>query len=558
MYELPENISELDAEATEAAIDGALDAWNALNISVESSDEDLDQAEALKAGLDALRARQAEIVATAEARAERVAALAPEVEEDSPAVEEAAEVAEDEAVIEEPVAAAAEEVVTTEVVEEVQEPVLAAAETPSPVARAAAAAPEVIVPQTKTTSLIAAADVPGYSNGQELEGMEAVTAAVLSRTKGLPSSNLATAQGGVRQRYGAALIKKDGFGELVQRRDGQGDMNLVWKAGDQSRLDGGSLVAAGGWCAPSETLYDLCQYETLEGMLSIPEFQVNRGGIRFTQGPSFDDIYNACGFVQTEAEAIAGDCKDCCMVDCPDFDEIRLDAIGLCVKSPLLTETAYPELVQRFIEGALIAHQHKVNKYILDAMVMAAGTPVVAADAGALSKTLESLVFTGIGMRYSYRLATDAQLEVVAPFWLKELLKIDLALENNRDSNNVTDAEINAWFAARNMTVQFVYDFQDPVVSGCDVTIPDTVNVLMYPAGTWAKGTADVISLDSVYDSPNLEANQYTALFIEEGILAVQKCTHTCAITLPVCVSGKGVADDIDICLVAPATTNLP
>jgi hypothetical protein len=552
MYELPENISELDAEAIDAAIDGALDAWNALNISVESSDEELDQAEALKAGLDALRVRQTEIVATAEARAERVAALAPEVEEET-ATEIPAEAVEVE-VVEEPVAAAAEEVVAPEVVEEVQEPVLAAAETPSPVARAAAAAPEVIVPQTKTTSLIAAADVPGYSNGQELEGLEAVTAAVLSRTKGLPSTNLATAQGGVRQRYGAALIKKDGFGDLVQRRDGQGDMNLVWKAGDQSRLDGGSLVAAGGWCAPSETLYDLCQYETLEGMLSIPEFQVNRGGIRFTQGPSFDDIYNACGFVQTEAEAIAGDCKDCCMVDCPDFDEIRLDAIGLCVKSPLLTETAYPELVQRFIEGALIAHQHKVNKYIIDAMVMAAGTPVVAADAGALSKTLESLVFTGIGMRYSYRLATDAQLEVVAPFWLKELLKIDLAMENNRDSNSVSDAEINAWFAARNMTVQFVYDFQDPVVNGCDVTIPATVNVLMYPAGTWAKGTADVISLDSVYDSPNLEANQYTALFIEEGVLAVQKCTHTCAITLPVCVSGKGVADDIDICLSAPAT----
>ena len=64
-------------------------------------------------------------------------------------------------------------------------------------------------------------------------------------------------------------------------------------------------------------------------------------------------IYAACGFFQTEAEAIAGDCKDCCSVDCPPFDEVRLDAIGLCVKSPLLTEAAYPELVQRFLEGAL-------------------------------------------------------------------------------------------------------------------------------------------------------------------------------------------------------------
>jgi len=327
----------------------------------------------------------------------------------------------------------------------------------------------------------------------------------------------------------------------------------VWGATDESRLPGGSLVAAGGWCAPSETLYDLCQYETLEGILSVAEFQVNRGGIRWTQGPAFEDIYNACGFEQTEAEAIAGDCKDCCTVDCPPFDEVRLDAIGLCVKSPLLTEHAYPELVQRFIEGALVAHAHKVNKYVIDSIVLAAGTPSVATDIGSMSKNMEALVIQAIGVRYTYRLSQTAAIEVVAPFWVKELIRIDLAMENNRDSKNVTDEEINSWFSARNLSVQWVYDFQDPTVTGNDVTIPATFNVLMYPAGTWAKGTADVISVDAVYDSPNLEANQYTATFMEEGILAVQKCTHTTSVTIPVCVSGQGVLDDIAVCYAAPA-----
>ena len=60
----------------------------------------------------------------------------------------------------------------------------------------------------------------------------------------------------------------------------------------------------------------------------------------------------------------------------------------------------------------------------------------------------------------------------------------------------------------------------------------------MYPAGTWVKGSIDVINVDAVYDSTGLEQNVYTALFVEEGILAVQRCTHTCAVNIPVCVSG--------------------
>lgn len=568
MYTLPENIADLSVEEIDANIDEALDSFQGLAISESSSDEDLDTGERLQADLETLRAAKAEQVAAVEAKAERIAALqaqASAVESEDEVTEEVAEVKEEEESVakEAPVAAAidateAEVVTPDELIEPAleAEPVAASASTPSPVARAAAAAPEVIVPTKQTAALIAAADVPGYGNGQELEGMRSVTAALLSRTKGLPKQNLATAQGGVRQRYGAALIQKMGFEDhQVQSTDGGGDLDLLFSATDTTKLPGGSLVAAGGWCAPSETLYDICQFETLEGILSIPEIQVNRGGIRYTTGPDFSDIYDACGFFQTEAEAIAGDCKDCCSVDCPPFDEIRLDAIGMCIKSPLLTEAAYPELVQRFIEGALVAHAHKVNKYILDAMLMAAGTPVVAADAGSLMLTMEGIVFTAIGMRYSYRLSTTAEIEVVAPYWLKELMRIDLAMENGRDSKNVSDSEIDGWFAARNLSVQWVYDFQDPTVADCDVTLPNEATVLLYPAGTWAKGTTDVINMDAVYDSPNLEANQYTALFIEEGILAVQKCTHTCAVTLPICVSGKGVADDIDICLVAPSTT---
>ena len=88
--------------------------------------------------------------------------------------------------------------------------------------------------------------------------------------RGLPNQRIGGNEG-VRHRYGAALIRKQGFGNLTQEDNDLSDYDLVWAAGDEKRLPGGSLVAAGGWCSPSETLYDLCQYETVQGILDLPE-----------------------------------------------------------------------------------------------------------------------------------------------------------------------------------------------------------------------------------------------------------------------------------------------
>jgi hypothetical protein len=391
--------------------------------------------------------------------------------------------------------------------------------------------------------------VPGIPTGSALDGLTAAAQAVVNRMRGFPTQRIGGPQG-VRHRYGAALIRKEGFGDLVQRGD-ESDYDLVWKAGNEKRLPGGSLVAAGGWCSPSETLYDLCAYETVQGILDLPEISINRGGIRWTPGPDFGDIYDECGFGFPEADVIAETAvKTCCIVDCPDFEEIRADLIGLCVKAPLLTQATYPELVRRFMEGALVAQQHKVNAYLLSTMEIAAGSPSVAADTGAISISLAAISYTATGMRYRYRMADSHTIEVVAPWWLKALLKEDLGMRQHPPE--VSDAAIARWFSDRNMSVQWVFDLQDPSVSGCVYSFPSSVRVLMYPAGTWVKGSIDVINVDAVYDSTSLEQNIYTALFVEEGILAVQRCTHTCAVEIPVCVSGRTAANIIDECLVAP------
>jgi hypothetical protein len=546
-YELPENLSALSDDELNAALNSGLDAFKELGITADSDEDTIAEGERIAPLVTAVRAEQQARVVAAEARAQRAAELLATVPEQTAEITEV-----EEAVSEEPAAEAVveEEAIThieieePTVAENIPEPVAASAQ--SPAARAAQNAPEpVVTRRIEAASLIAAADVPGFSAGAELDGLGAAAQAIVARLKSLPRG---MAPSPVRQRFGAAVISKRH--DIVQGRE-YDDYSLIQKVADASRLPGGSLIAAGGWCSPSETVYDMCQLETVSGMLDLPEFGVTRGGIRYTQGPDFSDIYAGCGFHQTEAEAIAGECKVCCEVECPPFEEVRLDAVGMCVKVPILTNAAYPELVRRFAEGAMVAHAHKVNAWLISQINAAAGAGVTGPADTPLSYALDTLELQAIAMRYQYRLDPNATIEVVAPVWAKPLIRQDVARRVGQDWNSVTDEQVDSNLAARNIKVQWVYDYQDLVVAGCVVTLPANLSVLMYPAGTWSKGTSDVISLDAVYDSVGLESNTYTGIFVEEGILAVQRCTHTCKVNIPICVSGETAASTYAACLTA-------
>jgi hypothetical protein len=411
------------------------------------------------------------------------------------------------------------------------------------VAAAAKKTPRPAAPAKKSNglSITAQQDVPGFATGSPLEGLEKVGEALVSRMRGfgIPSGD------GTRtdlQHFGVANFTLDFDDDLVIDR-GTDEMEVLLRASDESRLGEGGLTASGGWCAPSETLYDFCGGETLEGILSVPEVQVKRGGIRFTRGPSYADLYTAAGFIQTEAQAIAGTTKPCFEVPCPTWTDVRLDAVGLCIKAPILTNAAYPELVQRWLSGAMVAHQHMVNGSVLTRMDTASGAARVYAGQGSAAQdTLAGLELMGDQMRQKYRLGFGSTLEVVAPYWIKGAIRSDLQLRNGQQIAPVTDQQINAHFATRGLKVSFVYDWQE--MSTTALEYPATFNVLMYPAGTFVKGVAPVINLNAVYDAASLAVNLYTALFFEHAILVAQMCYESQKITLPVCIAGRtGIAN---------------
>lgn len=396
-------------------------------------------------------------------------------------------------------------------------------------------------PTRTPATIVAAANLPGHNTGETLD-MDGVVRAFHDRVRGFPKGR---APGFVRS--GVARIHKP-FADDQVVPEGQDAGPYMDRATDESQLPNGSLVAAGGWCAPSETIYDLCTLETTDGLISLPSVGVSRGGVRHTLGPDFRAIYDSTGFTFTEADDIAGDYdgaggdKPCAVVPCPDFSEDRLEVAGLCITAGILQDTAYPELTRRFVEGSLVGHAHRLNDLKISKIVAGstAVTPTAFTNAGPTMNLLSAIELVGTDMRYRNRMANAQALEVILPFWARGVVRADLSNRLGVDMLAVTDSMMSNWFAIRNVSVQYVYDWQDDLADGASgfgfvnpiQAWPTTLDFLIYPSGTWVAGEEDVITLDAIYDSVNLPKNNYTALFTEEGFLIMQRCHDSRVVTV--------------------------
>jgi hypothetical protein len=357
---------------------------------------------------------------------------------------------------------------------------------------------------------------------------------------------------------------------------GENADDVMKRATDMTRLPGQSLVAA-GWCAPSEVLYDLCNTgASRDGLLSIPEIGISRGGIRWPVAPTFADVYNEIvGFHFTEADAIAENYapganagapnvagpKPCYEIPCPTWDEARLEGDGLCITGDIIQMRGYPEMMAFYLSNALIAHDHRMSARDISRLVAGSTAVTMATDTvGTIAPLLAAIELQAEHIRYTGRLSRGFTLEAVFPYWIRGAIRQDLSVRLGSDQGdlNITDAQVDGWFRSRGISPQFVYDWQplDALGVAAFKTWPATVQFLIYPAGTWVRGVDDIITLDNIYDSVQLGMNKYTALFTEEASLIAQRCFESRVVTVPVVSDGSthaGVLLDADLGATAAA-----
>ena len=584
--EIPENLTDLSAADLGDLRSKAVDAFQTLYAGGEFTDEDLATLGTLTEGIEALSAEISTREQAAAERAAKAAEMAAKVgadkpapvaddEDDTPAEEKAEAEAEadsaeaeaekaDAAKAEKKAKAAAADVETEAQVDAEPEAVTAAAprgpiklsgirrhvHTPAP-----AITEETSVEDTAPKARMTVADVPGFAADSDAT-FEDLAVALDRRLQGFNSGAYAAAARAGRamsERHSLAVVRK-AFDERATVGSPESAEAAMAFAVNEKNLPGGSLVAAGGWCAPSETVYDLLEDESRDGLISLPEINVTRGGIKFTKGPKFADLYAAPSFNFTEEEAKAGKyaptsatdptnkvgAKPVYNVPCTDFEEVRLSAAGIHIQAGLLQQRGYPELVARTIRGALVAHEHKMSERIIASMeTQSTAVSMDAGQIGAAAPILTAIELQVEHYRYAQRLSRSTTLEAVFPYWVHGAIRTDLARRQGVDLMDVPDSRIDAWFRSRGVNAQFVYDWQGITGDASAFKVwPGSIKFLLYSAGTFVKGSQDVITLDTVYDSVLLGQNDYTALFTEEGYLVAKRGHDARVVTVPLNPNG--------------------
>lgn len=462
------------------------------------------------------------------------------------------------------------------------EPVVEVVPEPAPVTETKVEAPVAVVANrtafdaptessSPTVVMTTASDVPGFGSGVPLESFRDAAKALDNRlgsyssstpgrerapkTKTGTNSYLIT-PGRSAIRHGGVMFRREFPADLRITETNHAN-SVIQHAADETRLPGGSLLnsakqmiekqnrsltAAVGWCAPSETLYDLCSQSSLDGLLDLPEVQATRGGFQVPSdgGPDFSVLWNGIGdagdVILTEYDVENGAEKECFEIPCPGFTDVRLEAAYLCITGSLLQRRGYPEAVEFFSREAIKALAHKINASVIDKIQTGSGSvntiaPIAGSD-DAASALLSAVDLAIEDIKYRQRMSRDTTLEVVLPYWARVPLRAALARRRGVLALDVTDAELLNFFAIRNALPRFVYDFQDaytgtaqgPGGASALLVLPATVDFLVYPAGTWTKIVRDVVNLDTIYDNAMLTNNQYTALFAEDGFNVIKTC----------------------------------
>lgn len=432
---------------------------------------------------------------------------------------------------------------STEIAPEAQEeqaPVTAAAEQPfeapadrQPVAQVFEAAP---------VAITAGADIPGYTAGSTINDMTEVAQAMEKRIHSLRRVN-----GGDGEQHIVASITTQFDDARTLTTDAEANSAKISAFSADS-----ALVASGGHAAPLEVKYDIFGLgsTTVRPVRdSLPRFQADRGGIRFVTPPSFasGDYANAVGVwtAAVDATAIADEAtKASLTVSAANELTATTDAVTLQLQFGNLMTRAYPELIARHNELALVQHAREAEQNLLTKI-----------GAGSTAVTTSSLIGFGrdflvqirraaVAYRSRHRLDPQTTLKAIVPSWVYEAMAADLTLSMPGDNTiAVSKSEIDGYLATVNVDLVASLDATVFGSQGAAALLefPDSFDWFLFAEGTFLFLDGGTLDLGIIRDSSLVGTNDYK-MFVEtfEGLAKVG--IESLKITSTISINGVAAA----------------
>lgn len=560
IYELPEDVTRLTDEDLEANLSAAVRSFKAESTTTVVTQNTLPNLRSLKASIETLKEERKARTAAAEAAAAEIDQLAADVfgEDETEAEAEATEI--------ETEAAEAE---ASEVIEPtaIIEPAAVTASARRSLNLAAVRAKQsgsgslsryLPVEEPTGVEIVASVDVPGFRPGEGID-IDQIVEGAMRRATGLKTSGGGTGMvASYRMPFPDALIVKDSSSAPEGSK-------AVMLAAKQSRLPQGDLVASGGWCAPSETIYDIASIACPDMLWDAPEVQLNRGGLRFFRTPTLDVA--ALTWTWTEADDIAaatqpaGPEKPCFVIPCPAPIDVRAEAIGVCLSVGILTQRFFPEMVDWYVRNAMVAHEIRVKSEMYIQARNSAATLAVTIPAtggfATFSAVYGAVALQAADMIERHNLCESTELEVTFPWWLRNMMLTDIARRDGKDPLTVCDDDIQAAFSCLGVRVQFARGLVPDVPTNIGGAVPATawpadVEFLIYPSGNFQIGRGPEVNLGVIIDSVTVATND-EKIFSEEAVVLIDRMGLARRVTVTVCANGEvGARTTTEICPVIP------
>ena len=485
--------------------------------------------------------------------------------EATPEVVETAEV--DEIVTEE--ATPIETPTVEEVPQEEQVTVTAAAEEgfQAPVDRQ----PVIEVSEPARVAITAGADIPGYTAGSTIDSIADVAVAMEKRIHSLRRVN-----GGDGEQHIVASFSTSYPEERTLSTDAESNRSKIDAVVGQQ-----ALTASGGHAAPFEVKYDIFGLgSTTDRPVRdlLPKFQADRGGVRFVTPPTIISLTNAnanAASVYDYANAVGlwnettatpsvaswtnniGDStttvKGSLTVAAAAENVAQTDAVTLQLQFGNLMTRAYPELISRHNELALVQHAREAELNLLSKI----GASSKAVNAHAATTEAANLIGVGrdflvqvrkaaVAMRSRHRLSPETRLKAIIPAWVYDAMAADLTLNMPGDGNlGASAGEIQGYLSGSNVDLVASLDLNSfgaqPGATAKLLEFPDTFDWYLFAEGTFLFLDGGTLDLGIIRDSSLVNTNDYK-MFIEtfEGIAFVG--VESLKITTAISINGVAAA----------------